>query len=145
MAEIIQHNSEQTVVSGQNYFWRNLLVGATMGFLYWGGVAVTDRTLHNLTLSGDLVAIIVATVGIVVMINLRMTQPLMVAAATGLSLARLAGWVDGLSTVESAGWSVLIFAAAYTLFGHLARITRTEVFVVLTVVVVLSIRLLSNL
>lgn len=141
MAKIILDDSQPRAVSLSYSWWMIALIGAAMGVLYWAltllvghfivdplscNDAVDASTCANsLEISGNVAGILVATIGLGVLVRLRVLRPLIVAIATAVALWGLAGWTDGLGWAEVVAWSVLLYALCYVLFSWISRYARS--------------------
>jgi hypothetical protein len=140
MAKIIESDTERHVISKQYSLWRIILIGALLGVFHYYLTVFIGRYVDSTITSGDIATVLVATAGIIIMISLRMTQPLIIAIASGVALWGLAQWTDGLVWSEAVAWSVLLYGLSYTLFSWIARYTLAIPVVSATVLVVILVR-----
>ena len=118
--------------------WRIASVGVILGILYWCLTVAMSRYTSSINIAGDISSILIATLGIVVMLNLHMTRPLLVAVASMFSLWGLAQMTDSLMWFEIIIWNALLYGLAYTLFSWIARYKQTvPVLIAITAIVVI--------
>ena len=72
----------------------------------------------------------------------RLPRPLLITVASAVLLWDLAGWLTGLSWLESILYSVLLYALSYVMFSWFARYSRTVPVVIFTVFAVIIIRII---
>ena len=121
------------------------MVGVLLGVIYWVLMALISYYIKPTNISGDIITIIVATLGIVVMLRLHMAQPLIIAVATGASLWGISGWTSGLVWWETVAWIVLLYGLAYVLFSWVARYARALPVLITMVFVIIVVRITSAL
>lgn len=141
MAKIVSSNIDSRPVSKFNPVWQIISVGVVLGILYCGLTLYLSRFVGLASAAGDIATIIVATVGIIVMLNLRMARPLLVAAASAISLWGLSKLTDGLGWFEVIIWSILIYTLAYFLFSWLTRYKKLAPILIATIIIVIIVRL----
>ena len=141
MAKIIDSNVESLPVNKPNSVWRVALIGITFGVLYWCLTALILNIAKSIDIAGNIATILVATVGIVVMLNMFIARPLLVALASAVALWGLALMTDGLVWYEIIIWSALLYGLSYTVFSWIASYKKTVPAVVAVIVVVAIIRL----
>ena len=142
--------------------WRSWLqtiaIGAGTGLAAWVFTAVISRyvieplacgaTLNAAVCSdatgmaGNIATIIVTTIAVIVMVRLRVIRPIIIAVASAALLWGLAAWAEGLFWLEIIAWSIGLYAIAYGLFSWIARSTVLWLAIVLSILIVLSIRLI---
>jgi hypothetical protein len=141
MAKIIKWDTEPQTISASYSLWRTALVGVVLGVVYWGLTAFIGRFVDSTNISGDIATILIATIGIIVMLRLRIAQPLIIAVATGAALWGLARWTSGLAWGEVAAWSALLYGLAYILFSWIARYARIVPVLIIIVLIVIVLRI----
>jgi len=141
MAKIIDSEVISQPISKSNSVWHILLIGAILGVLYCGLTVYLSRFIGLVSAAGDIATILVATVGIIVMLNLGMARPLLVAVASAVSLWGLSKLTDGLGWFEVLVWSVLIYCLAYLLFSWLTRYKKIAPVLIVTVIIIIIVRL----
>jgi hypothetical protein len=131
------------------------LLGSLLGLLFWllnmgvtklivepifcGGKNVSEACLNSVSISSDISTILVATIAIVLMINLKMVRPLIISVASAAVLWGLAVWTNGLFWLEAIAWSVILYAIAYVLFSWIARYLLIKpVLIAMVVVIILA-------
>ncbi len=145
MARIIDRKIESDSVNSSFSIWQIFVIGAILGILYWAITALFMRYTSSIGVAGDIATILIATIGLILLLNLHMTRPLLVVFASAVSLWGLSKLTDGLEWFEIILWSVLLYGLAYTFFFWLARYKRIMPVVLVAAVVVIIIRLTINL
>ena len=141
MAKVIGSNVDSDVVDNSFAIWRIALLGATLGVIYWLFTLVLSRYIDSLGVAGDVATILAATIGVIVMLNLRMPRPLLIAVASAVSLWGLARLTNGLSELEIAIWSALLYCLAYTLFYWINRYRKFLPVIVAIVAIIIILRI----
>lgn len=141
MAKVVSSNIDSQPVSKLSPAWHIILMGASLGLLYSGLTLYLSKFVGLSSAAGDIATIIVATVGIIVMLNLRMARPLLVAVASAVSLWGLSKLTDGLGWFEVLVWSVLVYGLAYFLFSWLTRYKKITPVLIAIIIIVVIVRL----
>ena len=145
MAKVIKSDIEPQSINAYYSLWRITLVGILMGIVYWALAAFIDNYSISVDTAGNIATILVATLSIIVMLRLRMAQSVIVAVASGGTLWGLAQLTRGLSAVEAAAWSVLLYGLAYGLFSWMARYVKPVPVLTAMIIVVITVRIVVNL
>lgn len=145
MAKVVSSDIDSQPVSNFNQTWQIILIGAILGILYCGLTLYLSRFVGLISVAGYISTIIVATIGIIVMLNLGMARPLLVAIAAAISLWGLSNLTNGLGWLEVMIWSVLIYGLAYFLFSWLTRYKKTIPLLIVVIAIVIIIRITINL
>ena len=140
-----------------NVWLRTIVLGAVAGLVYWFIALLIDnyiveplacRQMVNAaicttsdSLSGNIAAIMTAALGVLAMVRAGIIRPILVAGATLALLWSLGAWTSGLLLIEVLGWSVLVYALSYALFSWIARYTVLAVGIIVSLVIVLTIRI----
>ena len=151
MAKVILDDSQVREVSQSYVWWRLAAIGLGLGLMYWVltylvGHFIVDQLFCNnsadavnctnsTSISGNIADVLVATIGLGIMIRLRIFRPIVIAAATAILLWGLAGWTEGLWFLEAIGWSMLLFGLCYLLFSWIGRYARSVPVLVVTLIV----------
>ncbi|MBC7868976.1 hypothetical protein H7X69_02240 [Candidatus Saccharibacteria bacterium] len=141
MANVILDETHPQVVSLSYSWWRIALLGAGLGIVYLiltflvshfiidpifcGSNVNALACTNSIGLAGNVASILVATIGLAVLVGLKVLRPLIVAVAAAIVLWGLAGWTNGLSWIEIAFWSALLYGLSYVLFSWISRYSRT--------------------
>ncbi|HEU4830692.1 MAG TPA: hypothetical protein VFS65_00795 [Candidatus Saccharimonadales bacterium] len=157
MAKVVKEEPQSQQVAILYPVWKIALIGAGLGAIYWALTAliskyiidplfcrsVTDAAVcvNSTSVSGDIATVLVATLGIVVLLRLRVAQPLITAVASAVALWGLARWTDGLAWAEIVLWSAVLYALAYTLFSWIARYSRVAYVLIATILVIIIVRI----
>jgi hypothetical protein len=160
MAKLIVDDSMARPVRVSYIWWHIGIIGIGAGIAYYVltlaiGHFVVDplfcRSAVNLhacsnsvALAGNISAILVATTALGVLVRLRVYRPIVIVAASAITLWGLAGWTNGLSWIEVLGWSALCYGLSYVLFSWLSRYTRTVPVLISVLVIVIIARLLLS-
>ncbi len=91
-----------------------------------------------LAVSSNVASVLMGAGAIFAGIWLRIARPLFVAISATLMLWQLASWVSGLFWLEALGWSALVGALAYLLFGWINRTQSIAVTIIVTVVIIVA-------
>jgi hypothetical protein len=142
VARIIDSEVNSQPISKSNSVWRILLIGVILGVLYCGLTVYLSRFIGLVSAAGDIATILVATVGIIIMLNFGMARPLLVAVASAVSLWGLSKLTDGLGWLEVLAWSILIYCLAYLVFSWLTRYKRVVPVLIISTIVVVIIRII---
>lgn len=145
MAKVIIEGDETNPVFEPYSIWRICLVGAALGAIFWFLTAIIIQVIESVSVAGDVAAILTATLGVVVMLRLRMAQPLIIALATCLSLWGLAGWTSGLAVFEVIAFSVLLYCLCYVLFSWIARYSQVVPVLSVIALVIIATRIVISL
>ena len=141
MAKVIKSDIESQTFSSSYTLWKIFLVGILLGIAYWVLTKLVDYYVNSTNISGDIMTIIVAVIGIAVMVRLRMAQPLIVACATAASLWGIFSWISGLGWIESIVWVILMYGISYVLFSWIARYTRVLPVLVIMIIIIITVRI----
>lgn len=145
MAEIIESNREpqQQKVNTSYPVWEVALLGVILGILYWLFASILNSfAFDSIKMSGDVAMIIVTTIGLIVLMRLRMARPLMIVIAAAASLWSLAVWTNGLSWSLIILWNIILYVFSYVLFSWLARFNNTIVAMFMMLFVIVAIRII---
>lgn len=145
MAEIIVENDELNPTFVPYSVWRVCLVGLATGFLYWGLTSVINLAANSINVAGDISTVVTATFAILLMVRLRMVQPLIIAVASGLSLWGLASWTSGLPVYEVIIWSIVLHGLAYVLFSWITKINQVVPVLSLVALSIIAVRIILSL
>ena len=161
MAKVIERDIQSQEISDFYPFWKVAIIGVASGLLFWLSTFLLEKFVISplfcntigddtactsaLLISGNIASVIVALSGIVVMIKMKMTQPLIVAVTTAAALWGLAQWTSGLSILEVITWSVLTYLVSYLLFSWIVRYDRIWPVVVIILIIVMAVRIAANL
>jgi len=143
MAKVIKSDVESQTISTSYSLWQNALVGVLLGIIYWFLMTLIGYYIKSTNISGDIITIIVAILGTVVMLRLHMAQPLIIAVATGASLWGISGWTSGLVWWETVAWIVLLYGLDYVFFSWVARYARALPVLITMIFVIIVVRIAS--
>lgn len=151
MAKLILNDNQPQLISRTYSWWKQSIIGATVGILYWVLTIAVEHFIidplfchasanitscsNSIIVSGNVAAVLAATVGLVLLVRFGTLRPVIIAFASLILLWGLSGWTDGLGWAEVILWSVGLYLLSYILFSWISRYTRTMS--VLIVVIVL--------
>ena len=156
MAQVIIE--DQAVINRTWMTWgRTIAIGAGLGLIFWlltlliGRYVVeplTCRTIVDATmctdatpLAGKIATILVAVIGVITMVRLRIARPIIITVAAAALLWNLASWTLGLFWLEAIAWSVFLYALCFALFAWITRHVTLWVTIVVSLLIVLIIRI----
>lgn len=161
MAKIIKSDVESQIINNSYSVWKVILIGALMGLAFWVITALIDKFIissalchttskslscvNSILVSGNIATVLIAVIGTIAMILLRMAQPLIIAATTAAALWGLAQWTSGLSVVEIIIWSVVTYVLAYLLFSWITRYDRILPVLITILLIIAIVRIVANL
>ena len=145
MAKVIDSRIESKIVSDYFPLIQIVVVGLILGLLFWGLNAVIGRFTSSLTMSGDIATILVATIGLIVMVTMRMARPIIIVLACGVTLWELASLTNSFSLGEMIAWDVILYALAYVLFSWISRFSRAVPVLISIITIVVIARIVANL
>ena len=145
MARVIDSRIESSTVS--NYFplASTIIIGMILGLLFWGLNSLFGHFASSATVPGDIATIVVATIGLIVMVIMRMARPIVIVLSGAVTLWGLATWTVGLSLYETIAWEVALYALAYVLFSWISRFSRAVPVLVSIITIVVIARIVANL
>lgn len=160
MAKVIQN--EYNVVAEP--WWakgRIVLIGLGMGLTWWVLVSVLNRYVveplacrdlsnaaactDSFGVAGSIAAILVALLGVFVLVRAFQPRPIIIALSSAILLWDLGSLMNGLSWWVTLLWSLALYAVVYGLFNLTARFRSIAVSIFVTLIVLVSIRLLLTL
>jgi len=142
MAKVVGTNVQSQTVS--NYFptLNIIAVGAILGLLFWFLNMIIGRFISSAPVASDIATILVATIGLAVMVVMRMPRPIVVILSVAVTLWGLALWTSGLTFLETLAWEVGLYAVTYALFSWLARYSKTVPLLIVATVIVATARII---
>lgn len=141
VAKIISSDIDSQPVSKSDPVWQIIVVGVILGVLYWWLTAFLSKFINLTSIAGDISTILVATIGIIIMLNLQMARPLLVALASAISLWGLSKLTSGLGWFEMIFWSALVYGLSYLLYSWLIRYKRIVPVIIAVVIIVIIVRI----
>lgn len=145
MANIVDSSVDSLSVGKAYSIWKIILVGFVLGIIYWGLTTFILRYSDSIDIASNVASIVVATLGIIAMLYLRMAQPILVSIASAVSLWGLAHLTNGLSWYEIILWDALLYALSYTLFLWINRYKKITPVLIMIVAIIIILRLTINL
>lgn len=158
MAKVIMDDSQTREVSQHYVWWHLALIGAGLGLIYWiltylvshfiidqlfcGNSANAITCSNSIGISGNIADILVAAIGLVVMVRMRIFRPIIIAAASAILLWGLASWTEGLWFLEATFWSILLFTLCYLMFSWIGRYARSTPVLIATLIILIIGRIL---
>lgn len=145
MAELLVEDDNLNPTFAVYSVWRACLLGLVLGLVFYGLMAAIDQSALSVNITGDVAAVLTATIGVIVMVRLRMAQPLIISLASCLALWGLSGWIDGLSTLEAIIWSVVFYGLCYTLFSWVSRYSQIVPVLLFIILIITAVRIIISL
>jgi len=124
MAKVLDTNVQSQTVSSYFPVLQITIIGMVLGLLFWFFNLIIGRYTNSISVSGDISTILVATVGLVLMVTMRMPRPIIIVLFGSITLWGLAVLTSGLSLVETISWEVALYALVYLLISWLARYSK---------------------
>jgi hypothetical protein len=156
MARIIETNIASQTIAQFYPFWKIFFISVFMGIVYWWLTGIVSALVISpmycgttsgawvcsdiVGVSGNIATILVATISILIMLYLRMHQPLIIAVASGLLLWGLSRWTDGLLVIEIIFWDIALYVLSYILFSWVTRYSRALPVIVTVVIVIITVK-----
>lgn len=157
MARLVT-NEQVTILQPWQQWLRTVFIGAGLGVLFWVLTALLSRyVIEPITCqqivdvaacvdatsrAGMIAAILTGFVAVLVMVRMRIAQPIILAVGTAAILWDLAAWTTGLLWIEAIAWSILLYALCYGLFGWITRVPRLIIAIIIGLIICLSIRII---
>lgn len=161
MVQVIQEETYPQSISMSFSWWQIALTGVGTGALffiltylighfviepiYCGSSLDAANCANSVGISGNIATILAGTVGLGVMVSLRVIRPIVVAVATAILLWGLSVWTNGLGWGEVVGWSALLYGLAYVLFAWICRYNETLPVIIVAILVSVVARIVITL
>ena len=145
MVKIISTDIQSQTISSTYSIYKTAILGAMLGLLFLALTLIIGSFVSSLKVSGDIAAILTALAGIIIMVKLNMTQPLIVAIASAMALWSLALLTNGLAPSELVVWNVMLYGLSYLLFSWLVRYTKLSTVIVTISAIIIVIRIIVSL
>jgi len=145
MAKVVDSRVESRTVSSYFPLIPTVIVGMILGILFWGLNSLIGRFTGSVTISGDIATVLVATVGLIVMVTMRIGRPIVIILSSAATLWGLATWTVGLSLSEAIVWEVALYALAYVLFSWISRFSRAVPVLITIITIVVIARITTTL
>ncbi len=161
MVQVIQDETYPQSIS-MSFSWLQIaLTGAGIGALYfiltflighfiieplYCGTSVNAANCTNsVGISGNIATILVGTIGLGIMVSLRVVRSIIVAIATGILLWGLSVWTNGLGWGEVVLWSALLYGLSYVLFAWICRYNETMPVIIVAILISVVARIVVTL
>lgn len=115
-----------------NYILEPIVCGASLD---------AARCASSVAIAGNISTVLIAVAATAAMLRLEVARPIIVAAASAVMVWPLAGLTDGLWWLEAIGFSVLVYALCYTLFGWIALRTGLIAAIIWSLVIAVVLRI----
>lgn len=145
MSSIIDSDDMSRNIYGPNYFLRIVIIGATMGFVYWCITSLLNNYLHSYAIAGSIASVLTATASFGLMYKMKIANSLIISTAVGLALWGLVGLTSGLGLAEIISADIFTYALAYTVFSWVARINRIGFVVITMAIIIIILRIINSL
>jgi hypothetical protein len=131
---------------GALYFILTSLIGHfVIDALYCGSSLNAANCSNSVSLSGNIATILVGTIGLGIMVSLRVVRPIIVAILAAISLWGLSVWTVGMSWGEVVIVSAILYAIAYLVFAWICRYTETIPVIIVSILVAVMARIVVGL
>lgn len=144
MAKVISNSTLKQPVVVSHSFAKVISIGVFLGIANYG-ITLLLNNFFSLTVAGNVAMILTAIIGIVLMVLLKINQPLIMALSAGFVLWGLPGWSEGLGGVDIVMWGILLFCLAYLLFFWILRYAKLATSIVMIFWVILIVRVVARL
>lgn len=141
MAKIIDTKVDSRKFNKSSYFLKIVFLGIFLGLAFYGLFFIINK-YTSVDIASNVATILIATIGVILMAANRLPRPLLITVSSAVLLWDLAGWLTGLSWLESILYSVLLYVLSYVMFSWFARYSRTVPVLVFTVIAVIIIRII---
>lgn len=141
MAKIIDSYVESHPIDDSYHVWKIAIIGAALGLAYWVLSVFISGYTSSIDIAANVATIIVATAGVVILVKMRTSRPLLIALASALSLWGLSSLTDGLIRYEAIAWSLLLYSLAYTLFSWISRYSKVILVITAIIAAVVIVRI----
>ncbi|MFZ1300984.1 MAG: hypothetical protein WAQ27_00155 [Candidatus Microsaccharimonas sp.] len=137
---------------------RIVFIGAGFGLIWWvltallkfyvveplacRDLATATACVDSLGVAGSIATVVVAIAAAFVLVRALQPRPIIISVAAAALLWSLGSYITGLAWYEALIWSIILYAAAYSLFALVARIVWLPGAFITAAVVVLVIRIL---
>ncbi|MEO6109839.1 MAG: hypothetical protein ABIP50_02420 [Candidatus Saccharimonadales bacterium] len=134
-----------------------VLIGAGIGIVFWlltimltryvvepltcKNIADAANCVNASSLAGNIATVITALVAILILIRMRVIQPVILAVGTAALLWDLSAWFSGLFWLEAFGWTILLYGLCFGLFAWISRYSRLLFAVIISLMIILIIRI----
>jgi len=142
MAKVVNSEVASRKVKILKSSWKIVLLGMVSGLLYWALTNLFVRGNYSLAIAGDIATILVATLGTVAMLFMRIEQPIIITVATGVSLWNLSEMTNKFLTFEILLWTVSLYMLAYLLYFWITRYYKFWPVFLTTIIIVIFSRLI---
>ena len=143
MVRVIDSRIESRTVSDYFPVIQIVVVGLILGLLFWGLNAIIGRFTNSLAVSGDIATILVATIGLIVMVTMRMARPIIIVLACAATLWGLASVTSSFSLGEMIAWDVILYALAYALFSWISRYSKVVPVLLFIIAIIVIARIVT--
>jgi hypothetical protein len=161
MVQVIQEETYPQSISMSFSWWQIALTGVGVGALYFiltflighfiieplycGESLNAVNCSNSVGISGNIATILVGTIGLGVMVSLRVVRSIVVAVATAILLWGLSVWTNGLGWGEVVGWSALLYGLSYVSFAWICRYNETMPVIIVSILVSVVARIVISL
>lgn len=142
MAKIIKNNEQVQIAILPYSAWRTAVIGVIIGIIFWLLCLLMEKYNYSITTIGNTASVITVIVGIIIMIRMRMAQPLLISVSTCLALWGLFSWTNGLSVFEKLIYDFFLFGLSYSFFTWITRIKRPSFSIFISIITIIIIRVI---
>ena len=156
MAKVVI-TDQQAIAESWAMWVRTIVLGAGVGLVFWvltiligryviepiacGRVVNAALCADPKSMAGNISAILTSLIGLIAMVRIGASRPIVVAVATAALLWDFAAWTNGLFWLEAISWSVILYALTYALFAWITRYAVLWATIVISVLIVSIIRI----
>jgi len=161
MVQVIQDETYPQPISMSFSWWQIALTGVGIGALYviltflierfvieglYCGSSFDAASCSNaIGISGNIATILVGTIGLGIMVSLRVVRPIIVAIVAAVSLWGLSVWTSGLGWGEIVAVSAVLYGLSYVLIAWVCRYNETIPVVIVALLVAVMARIVVGL
>lgn len=144
MAKVISNSTLKQPVVVSHSFAKVISIGVFLGIANYG-ITLLLNNFFSLAVSGNVSMILTAVIGVVLMVLVKINQPLIMALSVGFVLWGLSSWSEGLGGVDIVMWNILLFGLSYLLFFWILRYSKLVTSIVMIFWVILIVRVVARL
>lgn len=161
MVRVIQEETYPKYISMSFSWWQIAVTGLAVGALYFILTALISQFIidplycgaslnvancsNSIGISGNIATILVGTIGLGIMVSLRVVRPIIVAVMSAILLWGLSVWTSGLSWGEIVASSAILYAMGYVAFAWISRYNETMPVIIVSILVSVVARIVISL
>lgn len=161
MVQVIQDETYPQAISMSFSWWQILVTGIGVGALYFILTFLIERFVidvlycgssfdaancsNSIGIAGNIATILVGTIGLGIMVSLRVVRPIIVVIGTAVSLWGLSVWTVGLGWGEIVALSALLYGLSYVLIAWICRYNETIPVIIVAILIAVMARIVVGL